>query len=138
MPLSSREIIATICPELSGSPSLPVYLEMAVAATSRGFFGGVYNQAVAYRAAHLFTVMGGSGGSTAVDIIKELGGGAPVASMSEGGLSVSFAQTGGGTSGDTALDSTRYGKMLQGLIKSRPRMGVNMAGLHCPPRGGYR
>lgn len=129
MPLSPERIIETVCPELSGSPSLPVFLEMAVEVTSRGFFGAVYNQAVAYQAAHLFTLMGGSGGGGAADTIQALGGGAPVASMSEGGLSVSFAQT-GGSAGDTAasLESTKYGRMLLGLKKARPTMGVNQAG----------
>jgi hypothetical protein len=37
MSLSPERIIETVCPELSGSPSLPVYLEMAAAVTSRGF-----------------------------------------------------------------------------------------------------
>jgi hypothetical protein len=137
MALSPEKIIETICPELSGSPSLQVYLGLAVEVTSRGFFGSLYNQAVAYRAAHLFTVMDASGSSSTVDAINELGGGAPVASMSEGGLSVSFAQSGaGGTDGTTALGSTKYGRMLLGLIKARPRMGVNMAGYY-PPHGGY-
>jgi hypothetical protein len=137
MPLSPEEIIQTICPELSGSPSLPVFLEMAVEVTSRGFFGRLYNQAVAYRAAYLFTALG-AGGSPAVNTIKELGGGAPIASMSEGGLSVSFARNGGGASNAGGLDTTKYGKLLLALIKSRPAMGVNTAGLHGPARGGYR
>jgi hypothetical protein len=129
MPLSPEKIIETICPALSGSPSLPVFLEMAAAVASRGFFGSVYNQAAAYQAAHLFTLMGGSGGGGAADAIKELGGGAAVASMSEGGLSVSFAQTAGNSSGTAAaLGSTKYGRMYLGLMKSRPTMGVNHAG----------
>jgi hypothetical protein len=33
------------------------------------------------------------------------------------------------------LDTTKYGKLLLGLIKSRPAMGVNAAGLF-PPCGG--
>jgi hypothetical protein len=126
MPLSPEKLIETICPELSGSPSLPVYLGMAVEVTDRGFFGSLYNQALAYRAAHLFAVMG-VGSSAAVNTIKELGGGAPITSMSEGGLAVSFAQTSGGTDG-AALGSTKYGRMLLGLISSRPRMGVNQLG----------
>jgi hypothetical protein len=126
MPLSPREIIAVICPELSGSPSLPVYLEMAAEVTSRGFFGNVYNQAAANLAAHKFTV-DGSGSSSTVNTIKELGGGAQIASMSEGGLSVSFAQS-GGTAGDSDLNSTRYGREYLRLKRSRVRMGINKAG----------
>jgi hypothetical protein len=126
MSLSPEQIIKTICPELSGSPSLQVYLGMAVESVDRGFFGTVYNQAVAYKAAHLFTVMDGGSGDT--ESVKALGGGAPIASVSEGGVSVSFAQTASGTEG-AALGSTKYGRMLMGLIKGRPRMGVNVSGL---------
>lgn len=129
MGLSPAEIIKTICPELSGSPSLQVYLGMAVESTSAGFFGAMYNQAVAYMAAHLFTLMdGGSGGGLGIaSAINKLGGGAPVASMSEGGISVSFSQSVGSSDGSD-LTSTKYGRMLVGLKKSRPRMGVNQAG----------
>jgi hypothetical protein len=137
MVLSPNQIIEAICPELSGSPSLPVYLEMAVAATSRGFFGSLYNQAVAYRAAHLFTALGAVSSST-VNTIKELGGGAQITSMSEGGLSVSFAQNSGGGTDTVDLDNTRYGKMLKELIRSRPTMGVNMAGVRLPAGGPVR
>ena len=117
MVLSPEKIIETICPALSGSPSLQLYLGMAAQVTNRGFFGAVYEQALAYRAAHLFTMM---------DSDSE-GGGAPVASMSEGGLSMSFAQAESGTDG-AALGSTKYGRMLLGLIKGRPTMGVNQSG----------
>jgi hypothetical protein len=96
---------------------------MAVEVTGKGFYGVMYNHAIAYRACHLFTVAGGSGGNKAV---MDMGGGAPVASMSEGGLSVSFAQ--GGTSDTSTLGSTKYGKLLLGIMKSRPRMGVNAGG----------
>jgi hypothetical protein len=128
MALSPENIIETICPELSGSPSLPVYLEMAVAATSRGFFGSLYNQPVAYLAAHLFTMFDSSGTSGVMGNIENLSGGARIASVTEDGLSVSFAQNSGGGTGTTDLDNTRYGKMLKELIKSRPTMGVNQAG----------
>lgn len=134
MGISPERIIETICPELSGSPSLQVYLGMAVEVTDRGFFGKTYEQAVAYRACHLFTVMGGGNGSSSVDEIRELGGGAPVASLHEGGLSVAFSQTSGGTEG-AALGSTKYGRMLLGLISARPTMGVNTTGTRL---GGIR
>jgi hypothetical protein len=127
MSSSPEQIIKAICPELSGSPSLQVYLGMAVESISRGFFGVVYNQAVAYKAAHLFTLMDSSN-SGAVGELEELGGGAPVASVSEGGLSISFAQTANGSDG-TALGNTKYGRMLMALMKGRPRMGVNESGL---------
>ena len=122
--MSPELIIETICPDLFQSPSFSVYLAMAKELTSSAFFGNVYNHAVAYRAAHLFAMTGSSDDSTSN--IKKLGGGAANASMSEGGLSVSFAQP--GASGDDLLGSTEYGRMLQALIKSRPKMGVNQLG----------
>ena len=104
---------------------------MASEMTDKRFFGGLYNQAVSLRAAHLFTVFGGFGGGGGVDALRELGGGAPVASVGEGKLSVSFAQAGG--AGKSGLESTQYGRELLGLIKSKPTMGVKGAGL----QGGF-
>jgi hypothetical protein len=124
MSLSPNQIIAAICPELSGSPSLPVFLEMAVEVTDRGFFGKMYPYAVAYRTCHLFMVSGGAASSGIEGTVAGLG---QIASMSEGGLSVSLAA--GGVIDPGGLDTTKYGKMLLGLIKSRPTMGVNRAGL---------
>jgi hypothetical protein len=130
MAVSAASIIETICPELSGSPSLQVYLGMAVETTDRRFYGSLYEQAVAYRAAHLFTVMNGTSVNETVNSVKELGGGAPVASVSEGKLAVSFSQSGVGSDA-AGLSSTKYGRALLGLKKSRPRMGANsrMGGL---------
>jgi hypothetical protein len=102
---------------------------MAAELTDRGFFGKLAAFAIAYRACHLFTIAGGDGGGSAA-----LGLG-QVASMSEGGLSVSFAT--GAATDNSGLNTSKYGKMLLGLIKSRPTMGVNTAGLHCPAHGGY-
>jgi hypothetical protein len=124
-----RQIITAICPDLAASPSLGDFLDMAVEFTDRGFFGKMYPFAVAYRACHLFMVSGGGGSGN-----PALGMG-QVASMSEGGLSISFAASAVSDSG--GLDTTKYGKLLLGLIKSRPTMGVNTAGLHFPPHGGY-
>ncbi|MDR0758686.1 MAG: DUF4054 domain-containing protein [Treponema sp.] len=126
MALSPRQIIAAICPELSGSPSLPVFLEMAAEVTGKGFYGKIYPYALAYLSCHLFTVAGG--GSSTEKTVMNMGGGAPVASMSEGGLSISFAQ--GGTTAPSSLGSTKYGKMYLDLRKSRPTMGVNSGGLY--------
>jgi hypothetical protein len=124
-----RRIITAICPDLADSPSLDVFLGMAGELTDRGFFGKLAAFAIAYRACHLFTITGGDGGGNAVLGIGQIAG------MSEGGLSVSFATGAAPDSG--GLDTTKYGKLLLGLIKSRPTIGVNTAGLHCPPHGGY-
>jgi hypothetical protein len=118
-----RQIIKTICPELADSPSLGDFLGMAVELTDRGFFGKMAPFAIAYRACHLFTITS-SGSNPAL-------GTGQITGISEGGLSISLAA--GATSDNGGLDTTKYGKLLLGLIKSRPTMGVNMAGLHCPP-----
>jgi hypothetical protein len=125
MALSAEEWIETICPELSGSPSLQRFLGMAVEATSRRFYGPMYHKAVALRAAYEFTRMNGSGGGV-FGILKELGGGAPVASASEGKVSVSFAQPGVSDTND--LGSNKFGRMLLGLMKSRPTLGITTGG----------
>ena len=114
---SPEKIIQAVYPQLADSPLLEVFLSMAAAQTDRGFFGGVYSLAVAYRACHLFAVTGQSS-SPAMGLGQ-------VASMSEGSLSVSFAT---GANAESGLDTTKYGKLLQALIKSRPSMGVNSAG----------
>jgi hypothetical protein len=129
MALNSKQIIAAICPDLAASPSLDVFLSMAVEITDRRFFGKLASYAIAYRACHLFMVSGGGeSGNSAFGMGQ-------VASMSEGGLSVGFAT--GAAASDSGLETTKYGKLLLGLIKSRPTMGVNTAGLYCPPHGGY-
>jgi hypothetical protein len=137
MAFDPRQIIAAVCQELAASPSLDVFLGMAAELTDRGFFGNLASYAIAYRACHLFMV---SGGGTAGGGVESAAAGlGQIASMSEGGLSVSFVTGSGGASSNAeALDTTKYGKLLLALIKSRPTMGVNMAGLHCPSYGGYR
>jgi hypothetical protein len=125
MALSPEEIIETICPELSGIPSLPVYQEMAVEIISQGFYGKMYNMALAYQACHYFTITGDSeGGGGSGDAAAGI---FPIASKSEGGLSVTYAIP-SQTDSSSDLESTKYGKLLLALKKGRPKMGVNMAG----------
>lgn len=120
--MDALAIVTAICPELAKSNSADVFLRMARENTSRDFFGTQYQYAVAYRACHLFKVTSGTVGNDAVGVGK-------VASMTEGGLSVSYQDNSSSSVSDGGLDTTKYGKMLLGLIKSRPRMGVNTAGL---------
>lgn len=122
MALDPRQIIKTICPELASSPSLDMFLDMAVELTDRGFFGKLGNYAIAYRACHLFMLSGGeNSGNPALGLGQ-------VASISEGGLSISYATN--ANTDTSGLDTTKFGKLLLGLIKSRPTAGVNTAGLH--------
>jgi len=124
MALEPRQIIKNICPELYGNEALDDFILMAVELTDRSFFGKMASYAIAYRACHLFTITGGGGSANAA-----LGMG-QIASMSEGSLSVTFANT--QTNDGSGLDTTKYGKLLLGIIKSRPTLGVNTAGLHSP------
>jgi hypothetical protein len=135
MALSPEQIIETICPELSGSPSLPVYREMAVAYIRdnyvQGFFRSLYGTALAYLACHYFSIMGdsrGGGGSS------NPYAGAPVSGMSENGLSMSFAVSTAAPGDENSFSSTKYGVMFLHLAKrfrkSIPLMGVNTAGLY--------
>jgi hypothetical protein len=138
MALSPEQIIAAICPELSGSPSLPVYREMAVQYIRenfvQGFFRSLYSTALAYLSCHYFSIMGdsrGGGGS------NNPYAGAPVSGMSENGISTSFAVSAAGPGDENSFSSTKYGIMFLQLAKrfkkSIPCMGVNTAGLY----GGY-
>ena len=124
--MTSSEIVAAICPELASSPALPVFLKMAQEVLDAGFFGKLFSYAIAYQACHFWTLSGGAENGGAAGAAAGLG---QIASMSEGGLSVTFATSQGGTAATAELDTTKYGKLLLGLIKTRPTMGVNTAGL---------
>lgn len=115
--MTVEQIIQTICKPLSDSPSLSNYIQMAEESLSNSFFGSQYNTAVAYKACHLFVSLDDS---SDMSKLKEIGGGA-VQSYSEGGMSISF----GASSGDKELNSTKYGRMLLNIIRSRPTMNVN-------------
>ena len=116
--LSAEQIIKTICKDLSDSPSLSVYLQMAEESLDSRFFGKLYQHAKAYKACHLFTIYGDD--SEMSDIAGV--GVNPISGVKEGGLSVNF---GGGGNSDSSLSTTKYGKMLLDLIKSRPTADVN-------------
>lgn len=120
--MNALEIIGVICPELSKSRNADFFIRMAGENLSRSFFGKQYAYAVAYKACHLYTVTAGSEGNTAAGLGQ-------IASMSEGGLSVSFATGDAESDASGGLETTKFGKMLLGLIKSCPRMGTNTAGL---------
>ncbi|MBQ1948733.1 MAG: DUF4054 domain-containing protein [Treponema sp.] len=124
--MTSEQIIQTICPELADSPSLSQYLQIAQESLSRGFFGKLYNQAVAYKACHLFTVTKKS----ELNDMTALSGGS-LSHLQEGGITLGFNSVGG----DKELAETKFGRMLIDLMKSRPTMDVNR---NCrPPFIGY-
>ena len=114
--MTAEQIIQTICKELADSPSLSQYLQIATESLSSRFFGKLYNQAVAYKACHLFTLTKPS----ELNQMTDAGGGS-VNRLKEGGIELGFNST----NSEKELTSTKYGRMLLDLIKSRPTMDVN-------------
>ncbi|MDR2484260.1 MAG: DUF4054 domain-containing protein [Treponema sp.] len=124
-----------MCPTFYNSSLFNGFLQDAIESENRKFWGCLYNKAVAYKAWHLFE-MSGAGKSDTAASISEISGGRQVASMSEGGISISFDSAApGGTMSDSNLNSTVPGHLYLSLIKSRPTMGVNTAGTRL--RGGF-
>ena len=113
--MTAVQIIQTICPDLADSPSLSQFVQIASESLNSRFFGKLFNQAVAYKACHLFTIT--TGDKTG---IHSIGGGA-VTGYHEGGIDVNFAQN----QSDSELSTTKYGKMLLDLMKQCPRMDAN-------------
>lgn len=114
--MTAEQIIQTICKELADSPSLSQYLQIATESLSSRFFGKLYNQAVAYKACHLFTLTKPSELNQMTDV-----GGGSVNRLKEGGIEVGFNTA----NSEKELTSTKYGRMLLDLMKSRPTMDVN-------------
>ena len=124
--MTAEQIIQTICPELSDSPSLSQYTQIARESLSRSFFGKLYEQAIAYKACHLFTLTK----SSQLNEMTSLAGGS-INHLQEGGITLGFNNS----NSDKELSETKYGRMLLDLMKSRPTMGVNR---NCrPPIVGY-
>lgn len=118
--MTTVQIIQTICPDLAGSPSLSQFVQMANESLNSRFFGKLFNQAVAYKACHLFSItLGDKGG------IHSIGGGA-LTGYHEGGIDINFAQS----KSNSELATTKYGRMLLDLMKQCPRMDVNR---NCAP-----
>jgi hypothetical protein len=134
MALSPEQIIAVICPDLAGSPSLPVYREMAAAYIRenyvQGFFRSLYNMALAYLTCHYFSIMGdGQSGGSGDPYI----GAAPVSGMAEGGESISYAVAAAAPGSENSFGGTKYGVLFLQLEKrfkkSIVTMGINASGL---------
>ena len=122
--LTPNQIIQTICPKLADSPSLSSYLQIAQESLDRCFFKNHFNEAVAYKACHLFTLFEQDSDSSSVSNVVDKIGGGQVTGITEGGLSINFAQL----SGDAQLNDlalTKYGKMLLALMRSGVKMNVN-------------
>lgn len=99
-----EEIIAVICPTMLTIPGYQVYIDMATARTSQGFFHAQYELAIALRAAHMYTLNTKQGGQAGVVTYKM-----------EGRLAVSYGGT--GVIRDE-LELSNYGLQLKALIRS--------------------
>lgn len=122
--MTAVQIIQTICSALADSPSLSSYVQMARESLDRCFFGKMYEYAVAYKACHLFTLFENNSDSSSVSNVVDKIGGGQITGITEGGLSINFAQL----SGDAQLNDlalTKYGKMLLALMRSGVKMNVN-------------
>ena len=119
--MTAIQIIQTICPDLADSPSLSQYVQIARESLSRSFFGKLYEQAIAYKACHLFILTKPS----ELNEITAVGGGS-INHLQEGGITIGFNNS----NSDKELSSTKYGRMLLDLMKSRPTMDVNR---NCKP-----
>jgi hypothetical protein len=105
MAYTPSQILVAICPALAADAvALPIFLELSIQKTDSGFFGADYAQAVALRAAHMYTMSrpGREGGA--------------VTSKTEGRLSMSFAAPAGAAAGSN-LALSSYGQELRGLIR---------------------
>jgi len=120
MPTAS-EILSAYAPAFDGEASRTTHLSIAESCTSPTYFGVNRPLAVALRAAHALCLASGSSAFVG-------GASGPIASKSEGDLSVSYAQAKGGNGSDIGLDSTPYGKELQSLIR-RSGAGVQVTGI---------
>lgn len=124
--MTAEQIIQTICPELADSPSLSQYIQIARESLSSRFFGKLYEQAIAYKACHLFVSTKKSSLNDAINI-----GGGSISHLNEGGISIGFNSV----KTESDLASTKFGRMLLDLMKARPTMDVNR---NCrPPFIGY-
>ena len=111
--MSVLDLMPAIAPELEGDEHLETFVELAAGRLSAKVFGARYPEAVAYLAAHLLTM------SKRVSENGVASGGA-VASVSTGGLSLSFGQSNGQSSAaDESLKSTHYGQEFLAIRATR-------------------
>ena len=114
-----KEILKAVCPDLYASELCDNFITQATDSTDESFFGSLYNQAVAYKAAHYYTLFNPDAGA---------GAGGEIASVTEGRLSISYYHENSQNSGGF-WNSSKYGKLYLMLLHSMPRLGVNKKGV---------
>lgn len=98
--------------------SVSVFLEMAGAEISMGYFGSQYDMALAYLTAHKMSIM----------LDPSRAGGTPgsIRSKSEGSLSASFG--GNNAGGNSDLAQTTYGLEFMRIRNTRSLSGIAVTG----------
>ena len=126
---TASEILSAIAPRFDGAANRALFLQMAESRTSSTYYGPNRSDAVALRAAHLLAVNEAANASDG----ESLG---PVASKSEGDLSVSYGKLSSGSGADSDLSSTSYGRQLLGLRRASGT-GVRTTGVPFVMSGRY-
>ncbi len=102
--MTALQIVAILCPGLYSDANVSSFVALAEEETDAEYFGNNRAKAVALRAAHMWALSQRSGMAPA-------GG---ITAMTEGKLSMSFAQNGSNATSD--LDQTHYGKQLKAMM----------------------
>jgi hypothetical protein len=119
---ASLDLLRVLCPDLSGEADdrVETFLTVAAQRLNPPCFGGLFQQATIYLAAHLLlrSPTGGTGGVA----VGGLGGG-PVTSRKTGDEAISFgspaAATGTVALSDADLVETHYGKQFLAIRDTR-------------------
>lgn len=100
---SVADILTAIAPSFSASPSAATFIELATGKTDATFFGSHYDEAIAFRAAHMWAMSKRNPNEAGALLSRKLGP-----------ASTSYYPAGSGGTSNLAL--TTYGRMLLDLI----------------------
>lgn len=109
--MSSSAYFDAIAPHLKADIAADTFLSMAAEQMSATVWGGLFGQGAAFLAAHMMTLRDRAVAAGGLGAGAAGGGAGPVSSMSEGGLSVSWAgvASGSGSTEESELAATSYG-----------------------------
>ena len=124
MDLSIEEILLAIAPEFSGLDNTAI-IAIANSLIAPSFCGDNRNTLVAYRAAHMIDVAQKYAGSS--------GG---ISTVTEGGASISYGNSKGGTKGANGFSDTSYGRQYLELLNTcgipiRTRVRLEDVNIYC-------
>jgi hypothetical protein len=104
---TAEEYIQVLCPQLTNSNTMDVYLDISTGLLDERYFGSFYQYALALQACHLY----------AMDYMRKQGQAGLVTGETEGRVSVKYWNS-IKESSSTDLDATSYGKRLIALRRS--------------------